>query len=208
MSRNRPLMPKFLVRPAEQLRVMVASDISRALADGPQSGGAGSRALGAAVIALVAQRDALRRDMLARVAEASRILLYSARTRLHAAARGCSFAPSPRRQWAARRSAAPRPSAWADRSTACSTAAWWRMRSRPCSSACNAAPRTRQRSSSPARAAGSCCACRWHRFKRVGRCVAPLFCRIRAAVGKEKGRLKSLSTNLRTPHRHLAPARA
>ena len=61
---------------------MVASDISRALADGPQSGGAGSRALGAAVIALVAQRDALRRDMLARVAEASRILLYNARTRL------------------------------------------------------------------------------------------------------------------------------
>lgn len=73
---------QVLVRPAEQLRVTVASDISRALADGPQSGGAGSRALGAAVIALVAQRDALRRDMLARVAEASRILLYNARTRL------------------------------------------------------------------------------------------------------------------------------
>ena len=96
-------MPKFLVRPAEQLRVMVASDISRALADGPQSGGAGSRALGAAVIALVAQRDALRRDMLARVAEASRILLYSARTRLHAAAvsrprRGDGGRPGDRRR--------------------------------------------------------------------------------------------------------------
>ena len=30
------------------------------------------------------------------------------------------------------------------------------------------------------------------RFKHVGRCVPPLFCRIRAAVGKERGRLKSL----------------
>ena len=33
------------------------------------------------------------------------------------------------------------------------------------------------------------------RFKRVGRRVPPLFCRIRGAVGKEKGRLKSLSSD-------------
>ena len=32
------------------------------------------------------------------------------------------------------------------------------------------------------------------RFKRIGRCVSPRFCRVRAAMGKEKGRLKSLSS--------------
>ena len=31
------------------------------------------------------------------------------------------------------------------------------------------------------------------RFKHVGRCVPPLFCRIRGAVGKKRARLKSLS---------------
>ena len=35
------------------------------------------------------------------------------------------------------------------------------------------------------------------RFKRVGRCVLPLFCRIRGAVGKEKGRLKTYSAKNR-----------
>ena len=37
------------------------------------------------------------------------------------------------------------------------------------------------------------------RFKRVGRCVPPLFCRIRGAVGKEKGRLKSRSPSSSMP---------
>jgi len=32
------------------------------------------------------------------------------------------------------------------------------------------------------------------RFKRFGRCVPPRFCRVRGAVGEEKGRLKSLSS--------------
>ena len=31
------------------------------------------------------------------------------------------------------------------------------------------------------------------RFKHVGRCVPPLFCRVLGAVGKEQGRFKSLS---------------
>ena len=34
------------------------------------------------------------------------------------------------------------------------------------------------------------------RFKRIGRCVSPRFCRVRAAMGKEKGRLKSLSSGI------------
>ncbi|MFZ4383216.1 MAG: hypothetical protein ACOYO0_14760, partial [Sandarakinorhabdus sp.] len=35
------------------------------------------------------------------------------------------------------------------------------------------------------------------RFKRFGRCVPPRFCRVRGAVGEEKGRLKSLSSAAR-----------
>ena len=36
------------------------------------------------------------------------------------------------------------------------------------------------------------------RFERFGRCVPPLCCRVRGAVGEEKGRLKSLSTRVFT----------
>jgi len=32
------------------------------------------------------------------------------------------------------------------------------------------------------------------RFKRIGRCVSPRFCLVRGAMGKDKGRLKSLSS--------------
>ena len=56
-------------RLAEQLQVLLANDASREL---PAAGAAGSKALVGAVNALVRQRDALRQDMQARVAEASR----------------------------------------------------------------------------------------------------------------------------------------
>ena len=57
-------------RLAEDLQVLLATDVQRELQVG--AGGAGSRALAGAVNALVQQRDALRTDMAARVAEASR----------------------------------------------------------------------------------------------------------------------------------------
>ncbi len=56
-------------RLAEQLQVLLASDASREL---PDTGSAGSRALTAAVNTLLRQRDALRSDTAARVAEAGR----------------------------------------------------------------------------------------------------------------------------------------
>jgi len=36
------------------------------------------------------------------------------------------------------------------------------------------------------------------RFKRFGRCVPTRFCRVRGAVGEEKGRLKTLSSRRQT----------
>jgi DNA polymerase-3 subunit epsilon len=109
-------------RLAERLQAMVASEASRELPTGRGAGSAGSRALAGAVNALLAQRDALRQDMLARVAEASRevgeernrlaalmaelaqsvivcnldgrILLYNARARLQFRALAASAAPA------------------------------------------------------------------------------------------------------------------
>ena len=145
---------------AEQARTLLPPSADHAL---PPQDSAATRTLAEVLGALVAQRTALRADVDARIAAASRdidlerkrlatlmaelhqsvvVCNLDGRVLLYNSARNCARCPSPPR-WPA----APNCSASGARSMRCSTARWWRTRSNRCRSGCGAGSRIRRRSS-------------------------------------------------------------